>query len=96
MRGVSIRQTPPSDTVTERRWAATLGSDGTEGGVPEHVGHDQLLLWIRTARRGRLLIGRIEASVLTSMALPSFRAIWRAYIGRPTVLTVSIRLAGEP
>ena len=32
----------------------------------------------RTARRGRLLTGRMEASVLTSMALPSGRAIWRA------------------
>jgi hypothetical protein len=36
------------------------------------------------------LTGRIEASVLTSMALPPSRASWRAYIGRPTVLTVSI------
>ena len=38
----------------------------------------QLLVWSRTARRGRLLTGRTEASVLTSMALPSGRAICRA------------------
>src|SRR5690606_3723190 len=31
----------------------------------------QLLVWMRTASRGRLLTGRGEASVLTSMALPS-------------------------
>src|SRR5690606_5984246 len=40
--------------------------------------HAQLLEKMRTARRGRLLIGRIDASVLTSMALPSGRAICRA------------------
>ena len=56
----------------------------------------QLLLRIFTASRGRLLTGRIEASVLTSMALPSGRASWRAYMARPMVLTVSIRLAGAP
>ena len=38
----------------------------------------QLLVRILTASRGRLLTGRTEASVLTSMALPSGRAIWRA------------------
>lgn len=27
---------------------------------------------------------------------PSVRASWRAYVGRPMVLTVSIRLAGAP
>ena len=62
----------------------------------EFLGWSLLLEWMRTARRGRLLIGSIEASVLTSTALPSGRAIWRAYMRRPTVLTVSIRLAGEP
>jgi hypothetical protein len=39
---------------------------------------NQLLVWMRTASGGRLLTGRIEASVLTSMALPSGRAICRA------------------
>lgn len=38
----------------------------------------QLLVRILTASRGRLLTGSTEASVLTSMALPSGRAIWRA------------------
>ena len=39
---------------------------------------DQLLVWILTASRGRLLTGSGDASVLTSMALPSCRAICRA------------------
>ena len=38
----------------------------------------QALEKMRTASRGRLLTGRIDASVLTSIALPSGRAICRA------------------
>jgi hypothetical protein len=38
----------------------------------------QLLVRIFTASRGRLLTGSGEASVFTSIALPSCRAIWRA------------------
>ena len=67
-----------------------IGAAGTVNGIPRQVrigeqrvdrcGEDahQLLEEIFTARRGRLLTGRIEASVFTSMALPSGRASWRA------------------
>jgi hypothetical protein len=53
-----------------------------------------LLAWIFTARRGRSLIGSTDASVYTSMALPSERGSWRPYIARPMVFTVSIGLVG--
>jgi hypothetical protein len=45
---------------------------------------------MRMARRRRLLVGRVEALVLTSMALPSGPAIWPARIGSLVEFTVSI------
>ena len=63
-----------------------IGAAGAKDGVAAKVrigeqrvdrfreGGHQLLEVIFTARRGRLLMGSTEASVLTSMALPSGRA----------------------
>src|SRR3954465_1150116 len=69
---------------------ASTGPVSSKSMAAARTSSTQLLLCRRTARRGRLLTGRIEASVLTSMALPPSHASWRAYIGRPTVLTGAV------
>ena len=71
-RHLGIGAADPVDGIDAK---VRIGEQRVDGGSED--GH-QLLDEIFTARRGRLLMGRIEASVFTSMALPSGRASWRA------------------